>query len=53
MYRLYYSKNKGYCILEYNKETITWRQVTKWYTRLGNLKRYNQQYDVKCQWQQF
>lgn len=53
MYRLYYSENKGYCILEYNKETITWRQVTKWYTRLGNLKRYNQQYDVKCQWQQF
>ena len=53
MYRLYYSEKYGYCILEYNKETITWRQVTKWYKRLRNLKRYNPQYNVTRQWLQF
>lgn len=44
MYRLYYSESMGYCIMEYNKESLFWQQLTKWYTKLGNLKRYNPQY---------
>lgn len=46
MYSLYYSESMGYCVMQYNKEFGFKQQVTKWYSKLGNLKRYNPQYFI-------
>lgn len=43
----------GYAVFEWNNEALFWVQITKWYKRLGNLKRFNPKvnewryYDIK------
>lgn len=32
---------KGYAIFEWNNESLSWAQYTKWYKYLGNLIRFH------------
>ena len=44
MYKVYNHESMGYCIMVYNKEAMFWQQVTPWYLRLGNLKKFHPEY---------
>lgn len=42
-FKILHSKSMGYALfkLELDDEGLFWRQYTKWYKYLGNLKRFN------------
>ena len=40
-FKILYSKSTGYALFEWDDVALFWKQCTKWYKYLGNLKRFN------------
>lgn len=45
-YKLVYSSSMGYAV--FLKYRGYWQQITKWYTYLGNLERFNECAKLAC-----